>query len=126
MNEENETTALATRDHGRLIRASEVEASNFMPLMSIEQAIERKKQINQFISKVLVDKHDYGIIPGTNDKKVLLKPGAEKMSSIFGLAPKYVKETIIEDWTGTTSLNSTNMCLIKEEAGAEDFFWDFL
>ena len=33
-------------------------------------------------------------------KKVLLKPGAEKLCSIFGLAPRYEAEQIIEDWTG--------------------------
>lgn len=88
-----------------------VRAEDFLPVLSVEQAVARKEQINAFINKVLVETKpakgeeprvdgDYGRIPGAGDKKVLLKPGAEKLCSIFGLAPRYVPETVIEDWTG--------------------------
>lgn len=77
-----------------------VSAEDFLPLLTLEQAVNRKHQINQFIGQVLKDGDDYGEIPGANKKKVLLKPGAEKLCSIFGLAPTYHKETVIEDWTG--------------------------
>lgn len=77
-----------------------VTAEDFLPLLTVEQAVARKGQINQFIGQVLKDGDDYGEIPGANKKKVLLKPGAEKLCSIFGLAPTYHKETVIEDWTG--------------------------
>lgn len=84
-------------------RAQVVTAADFMPLMSVEQAIDRKKQVNAFIQGVMHDGDDYGYMPGDNKKekkKVLLKPGAEKLCSIFGLAPRYEDEQIIEDWTG--------------------------
>ena len=80
-----------------------VTAEDFMPLMTVDQAVARKQQINQFIGKVMFDGDDYGYMPGDNKKekkKVLLKPGAEKLCSIFGLAPRYEAEQIIEDWTG--------------------------
>ncbi len=76
---------------------------DFMPLMSVQQAIDRKSQVNQFITSVMKDGEDYGYMPGDNKKekkKVLLKPGAEKLCSIFGFAPRYEAETIVEDWTG--------------------------
>lgn len=77
-----------------------VQASDFMPLLSVQQATDRKSQINQFIGSVLKDGEDYGKMPGGRDTKILLKPGAEKLCSIFGMSPQYGKETIIEDWTG--------------------------
>lgn len=84
-------------------RGQVVTADDFMPLFTVEQAVARKQQVNQFIGKVMIDGDDYGYMPGDNKKekkKVLLKPGAEKLCSIFGLAPRYEAEQIIEDWTG--------------------------
>ncbi len=77
----------------------EVTKADFTPLFSVEDAIERKKQIGRIIAGVLVEGSDYGKLPG-NDKKILLKPGAEKLASMFGLTPRYVAEQEIEDWIG--------------------------
>jgi hypothetical protein len=93
-----------------------VSASDFMPLMSVEEAIQRKKQMNAFIQGVMTEGEDYGPMPGDNKKekkKVLLKPGAEKLTSIFGLAPRYLDECIIEDWTG------------REHAGEPLFYYRY-
>jgi hypothetical protein len=90
----SEALELATQQ-GRI-----VSASDFMPLMTVQQAVERKNIINQFISGVLRIDEDYGKIPGAGEKKVLLKPGAEKLCSIFGLSVTYAEDKIIEDWTG--------------------------
>jgi len=77
-----------------------VTASDFMPLMTIEQAVQRKDGVNLFIKKVMIEGEDYGAIPGAGTKKVLLKPGAEKLCSIFGMSVTYAEDKIIEDWTG--------------------------
>jgi hypothetical protein len=85
----------------------DVKAEDFFPLFTVTQAVERKQIMNQFINDVLKEGEDYGYMPGDTrkeKKKVLLKPGAEKLCSIFGLAPRYVKETVIEDWTGSEHL----------------------
>jgi hypothetical protein len=42
---------------------------------------------------------DYGVIPGT-DKLTLLKPGAEKLTTFFGLSTHFQLIERIEDWTG--------------------------
>jgi hypothetical protein len=88
-----------------------VRAEDFMPLMTVEQAISRKTMLNQFISDVLKEgiDGDYGKIPGTA-KPTLLKPGAEKLCSIFGLSPRYVSDETVEDFTG-------------EHHGGEPFFY---
>lgn len=85
-----------------LVGRAEVAASvrDFMPLLDIQMAVERKTQMNQFIGRILNEGTDYGTIPGTNDKKVLLKPGAEKLCSFFGFSSEFIIGECIEDWTG--------------------------
>ena len=91
---ENETAVAIHAPHGSVV------ASDFMPLFTVAQAVERKGMVNQFIGQVLRESEDYGTIPGAGTKKVLLKPGAEKLCSIFGLSVTYAEDKIIEDWTG--------------------------
>lgn len=76
-----------------------VERSQFMPAMSIELAVERYNTITEFVSRVLRRDVDYGMIPGT-DKLTLLKPGAEKLTTFFGLSTRFQLIERIEDWTG--------------------------
>lgn len=76
-----------------------VERSQFMPAMSIELAVERYGAVTEFVSRVLRRDVDYGRIPGT-EKLTLLKPGAEKLTTFFGLSTSFQLIERIEDWTG--------------------------
>jgi hypothetical protein len=86
-----------------------VERARFMPAMSIESAVERYNAVTEFVSRVLRNEVDYGVIPGT-DKRTLLKPGAEKLTTFFGLSTRFELLERIEDWTG-------------EQHGGEPFFY---
>src|SRR5919199_2903015 len=86
-----------------------VERSRFMPAMTIESAVERYQQVTEFVSRVLRKDVDYGVIPGT-EKRTLLKPGAEKLTTFFGLSTRFELLERIEDWTG-------------EHHGGEPFFY---
>lgn len=46
-----------------------------------------RQEILQFINKQLVDKTDYGKIPGCGDKPTLLQPGAQKICSLVNAYP---------------------------------------
>jgi hypothetical protein len=70
-----------------------------MPVMDIKSAKLRRDQFKEFVSEILNDGTDYGKIPGT-DKNTLLKPGAEKLLSLFGLTVRLTCAESIEDWTG--------------------------
>lgn len=72
----------------------------FMPVMNIDMAVQRHQSIVSFYQKLMVLGTDYGKVPGTGDKPVLLKPGAEKLATLFGLTPVFVASEVIEDWTG--------------------------
>ena len=98
----------AERDEtGRALVA--VERARFMPAMSIESAVERYNAVTEFVSRVLRRDVDYGVIPGT-EKRTLLKPGAEKLTTFFGLSTRFELLERIEDWTG-------------EAHGGEPFFY---
>jgi len=86
-----------------------VERARFMPAMSIESAVERYNAVTEFVSRVLRKDVDYGVIPGT-EKRTLLKPGAEKLTTFFGLSTRFQLLERIEDWTG-------------EQHGGEPFFY---
>jgi len=70
-----------------------------MPVMSIAEAVERYNSLVEFVRTVMKPGQDYGVIPGT-DKTTLLKPGAEKLSTLFGFSPRFSVIESISDWTG--------------------------
>lgn len=92
-----EETALTTVEHG------------LMPALSIEQALSRYQQTIDYVQAAMKEGIDYGVIPGT-DKPTLFKPGAEKLTTLFGLTPTFTVIEQNEDWTG-------------EHHGAEPFFY---
>lgn len=72
----------------------------FMPVMDMEVAISRRNYVVEFTKRIMVEGTDYGKIPGTGDKPTLLKPGAEKLTTFFGLTPVFIAVAVEEDWTG--------------------------
>lgn len=68
-----------------------------MPVLSIQEAVSRWNQLVEFTSTIMRQGVDYGVIPGT-DKPTLLKPGAEKLCTLFGLLPQFEPVETIKDW----------------------------
>lgn len=62
--------------------------SGLMPALSIQSAVARYNAVLEFTKTVMKDGKDFGVVPGT-DKPTLLKPGAEKLCSLFDLYPKF-------------------------------------
>jgi len=79
------------------------------PVVDVQGAVDRYNAVNGFISSILKENIDFGKVPGS-DKDTLLKPGAEKLASFFGLSPRFILEDKVEDWTG-------------ENHGGEPFFY---
>lgn len=59
------------------------------PVVRPVELIESHKEAATVIREALEDGRDYGAIPGAGPKKVLLKPGAERLCVAFGLRPAY-------------------------------------
>lgn len=79
-----------------LVIIQETDAA-IMPAMTIEAGVERYNLLKQFVSEIMIEGTDYGVIPGTK-KDTLLKPGAEKLTTHFGLSVKFRSEKNIENW----------------------------
>ena len=77
-----------------------VEYEAFMPVLSIQQAVERFNAMVEFVRTVMREGVDYGQIPGI-DKPTLLKPGAEKLCTLFGLSSRFQLIHSVEDWNGS-------------------------
>lgn len=71
--------------------------NDFMPALTIVEAVNRHNALVEFVQKVMKRDHDFGIIPGT-DKPTLLKPGAEKLCTLFGLRTEFVSVETTADW----------------------------
>jgi len=75
-------------------------ASHLMPAMTLAEATERFQAVVQFTREIMHAGTDYGVIEGT-DKPTLLKPGAEKLTTFFGLTVRYELIEAEQDWSGT-------------------------
>ena len=93
--------------------ANEIIVSNpnfLAPAASVMDALAVYQAKKDFIERVLRPGIDFGpAFPGS-DKPTLLKPGAEKIVSFFGLSPAFEDVETIEDWTG-------------DQHGGEPFFY---
>lgn len=68
--------------------------------ISIINTPERYTQLQTFVHQRMIKGTDYGVVPGTNSKPTLLKPGAEKLCRLFGLAVDTKLVYSVEDFTG--------------------------
>lgn len=96
------TTELATWNGAPqpLAPAAPAPAEYFMPIVDVQMAIARRGAVEAFAKHVMVAGIDYGPIPGASAKKVLLKAGAEKLCSFFGLVPEFVITHAVLDFDG--------------------------
>ena len=70
-----------------------------MPALSVTEAVQRRFAIVEFVREAMKPGVDFGCIPGT-PKPTLLKPGAEKLCTLFGLTTRFQIIHSVEDWTG--------------------------
>lgn len=85
--------------HDALVRVAPPQMEYLHPVMDLDTAKRRLLEFQQFIKFYLRDGEDYGVIPGTG-KPTLLKPGADKLCELYGLADTYPDARIhrVEDW----------------------------
>ena len=85
-------------------------------VMTIDQAEQQVRQLQEFIKRVMQENEDYGKIPGC-PKPTLLKPGAEKLCEIYGLAPHVEIKGRIEDWDKGFFHYGVRVSLISKRSG---------
>lgn len=77
-----------------------IETAGFLsPVVSVKDALYAYQAKKELIDGIMKPNVDYGIIPGTS-KNTLLKAGAEKATSFFGLSARFKDAVAVEDFTG--------------------------
>jgi hypothetical protein len=84
---------------GQLVPAPKPELEYLHPVMDLATAKKRLEEFQQFVKFYLREGEDYGVIPGTR-QDTLLKPGADKLCELYGMADTYPETRIrrTEDW----------------------------
>lgn len=93
---DNNTNDVEVIEHTRALTVAQ-QPSHAMPALQIKEAVNRFKQMEAFVTEVMTPNIDYGVIPGT-EKPTLLKPGAEKLLTFFGLSCELTVVDKTEDW----------------------------
>ena len=70
-----------------------------MPAMNMSEAAHRRNELVRFVQDIMIKGTDFGVIPGT-EKATLFKPGAEKLTTFFGLSPRFEIIKEVEQWDG--------------------------
>ena len=79
------------------------------PVIGVKEALIAYQAKKELIDGIMKANVDFGVIPGST-KPTLLKAGAEKATSFFGLRTVFADAEVVEDWTG-------------QEHGGEPFFY---
>ena len=95
-------------------------AVHFMPVMDFAQVAQRYNAVAEIANKMLRAEHDYGKVTGT-DKNTLLKPGAEKLCTLFGLTPRM---TIVQtrNRPNNRCKQSSRQCKMRRQAILTDLY----
>lgn len=83
-------------------------------VITIKEAEERFKAINEFVAKMMQQGVDYGRIDGFS-KPTLLKPGAEKLCDAFGFSKVVNVLRRIEDWEKGLFAYEVKVTLINKQ-----------
>jgi hypothetical protein len=77
-----------------------IASQDFMPVFDMARAVQRRNMLVEFTQTIMVKDVDYGSPTGIG-KPSLLKAGAEKLCTFFGLVPEFTITEQVEDWTGS-------------------------
>lgn len=78
----------------------------------VSETLTKVKSLQATLKSILVDKHDYGTIPGCGDKPTLLKPGAEKILMALGITSSYELIEHTENFEGKGFFAYTVKCIL--------------
>ncbi|HCO79988.1 hypothetical protein [Bacillus sp. (in: firmicutes)] len=91
---------------------------NILPSLAISlvEAKERIDLLKQFVTEMMIEGVDYGVIEGYQ-KPTLLKPGAEKLSDIFGFSKHVNIINRIENWEKGIFAYEVKVALFSKQTG---------
>lgn len=85
--------------------------------LTLAEAKSQNETLRKFCFEILVEGVDYGVIEGT-DKKVLFKPGAERLCQFLRLYPKFLPLSVTEDFEKPLFFYRYECQLLHMQSGA--------
>lgn len=70
------------------LTVSEAPSKMLRPVAPIGEVVAQQNELRSYIAKALQEDRDYGVIPGVK-KASLLKPGAERINTAYGVMPRF-------------------------------------
>lgn len=116
------TAHVSIEEPTALVVAPKPELEYISPVMSLEIAKKRLEEFQQFVKFYMQEGEDYGVIPGTGKQKTLLKPGADKLCELYGMADTYPESRIrrIEEWEKEPALFDYEVtCVLVRRSSGE-------
>lgn len=102
------------KSHAPTTALAECSARPLIQQQFLQQEQSQRKLLSQYVTQQMTEGTDFGVIPGTQNK-TLLKPGAEKLVTLFRCVPVYNIENQIENWeTGLFYYRFTCKILTQE------------
>ncbi len=80
-----------------MTQAMTVQGPSALPVLTLQESQDRYNGLVKFVKSVMKKDVDFGTIPGCH-KNTLLKPGAEKLCTLFGLSVRIELLDSQEDW----------------------------
>lgn len=84
--------------------------------ITLAEAKQRVQMLQNFVKEMMVAGQDYGVITGVA-KPTLLKPGAEKLTEIFGFSKQVSITNRVEDWDKGLFAFEVKVSLINKRTG---------
>lgn len=96
----------------------EMQLNSIVPefAISLNDAKERIKMLQEFVKEMMIEGIDYGMIPKC-DKPSLFKSGAEKLTDIFGFSKQIEILNRVEDWKEGVFHYEVKAILISKRTG---------
>ncbi len=116
--DEDNPAVLQEKGNVVALRATETTHLDLVPAFAITlmEAKERIKLLQEFVKEMMVPGIDYGTIPGCQ-KPSLYKTGAEKLSDIYGFSKQVAVINRIEDWEKGLFAYEVRATLINKKTG---------
>jgi hypothetical protein len=128
---ENLPTLTPQLNGRNLVTLEDSQVSSLPMPIQVDRIVERVQAVQEIVNKVFKDDVHFGKIPGTGDKKTLLKPGFDALCLAFQFSPEFIKQPesierdnfinlvykcrIIHSATGRVIATGDGSCNSKEE-----------
>ena len=103
-----------TESTNQIVVAADNKPALLRPIANPAEVMAHQKEVRNFVMSALTEGKDFGTIPGTNDRKVLLKPGAEVIIAGFGVRPETTILTSEVDHNHVNKFKSVKWTTIQD------------